>query len=714
MSGSRRLPTAFLLRLLVLLALTGAIGLAYQAVENFIPYWDYARVDKLFHALADAFDDGTVAGFSWLVEQVNNVEYNSMFALPLMVAADVIGASRDRIVLAVLMVHTALYLVAYGFLLRRVFGYRSLDEIGVLQLASALLLPSVFTATMLGFETIAVLPVLTVALTVFLGASWPDRPRGDGTRLAAFFLAGALLAATFLIRRAYAYTVISFYATAGLVLIGQVAMGQLEWRSREVLVRAGGLGIAGLGSLALLLGFARERVLSVLATPYHELYAAWKITSAEAGRQLLSSVGGIVLIAAVAGYLFRRFVVPPGRRVMAVLLGLTGTLGFLQWFFLVKLRMRLDKPMLYAPMIALGIALLFTGRDDRRWSNAARAACLVLLVVNLAVSLGALPEVAAARRVVFADPLPPLTRPDMDEYRDLIGWLRSETVDGDGLAEPILVLAATGDVNDSLVKEAEVRFFGWGNQILDIPPYNTVDRTSNYPVWLHRAEWVLVARPFQFHTSAKERRLLRFGWDEFVEGRGVSRNFERLDRVWRLGRRADKPVKVEVWRRIRSDSPAELLDLLDRSKAFVIHHPVFPDLWVEEDEIGGFRSVRIKRQGEHYALSFNLPGGRRNATSAVLMEPFDPGVAVRIDAVVARGDGRASELVAEFVDAATVGDGVEIVASREAVGFDGNGTARFAARTPEGGSTLLRLRLERTSGPPVAVRAAVEIVDHSR
>jgi hypothetical protein len=547
-------------------------------------------------------------------------------------------------------------------------------------------------------------------VTVFLAASWPDSPRSGSLRLGCFVFAGILLATTFLIRRAYAYTVISFYVTAGLVLVAEVASGRVRFRSREMWLRVGGLAAAGFGSLAMLLGVARDRVLSVLATPYHELYAAWKITPAEAFGQLASSVGGIVLATAAAGYLVRRFVVPNGRRVMAVLLGLTGLIGFLQWIFLVRLRMRLDKPMLYAPMIALGLAMLFTGRDDRRWSNIARAACLVVLVANLAVSLGALPELRAARQIVFADPLPPLTRPDMAEFRDLIAWLRSETVTDQGRGEPILVLAATGDINDSLVKEAEVTFYGWGTTVLDVPPFNSVDRTSNYPIWLHQAEWVLVARPFQFHTSAEERRLMRFGWEEFVRNRGVSRNFERLDRVWHLGRRADRPVKVEVWHRLRRDTPAELLDLLDRAKAFVIHPPVFPDLWVEELRSAGFWSQRIKRSGEHYLLDFALAGGGPATASSVLMDPLDPGTEIRIEARVIRGNGKQTVMAAELLDEPKVRQDDEVVVRRESAAFDGVRSAGIVLRTPEGPATLLRLAFEQARKPSCSIRVEVEVI----
>ncbi|MCU0305980.1 MAG: hypothetical protein MUC56_18145 [Thermoanaerobaculales bacterium] len=708
----RRPPVAFVVRLLVLVALTAAIGIAYQAVEDFIPYWDYARIERLFQTLAEAFDDGPAAGLEWLRDQVNSSEYNSVFALPLMPVSDLVGASRDRIVLAVLLVHVTLYLVAFGFLLRKVLGLGSLDEVGLLPLGAALLLPSVFTATMLGFETVAVLPVLTVAVTLFLAASWPDGAPTTTRRMALFALAGGLLAATFLIRRAYAYTVISFYATAGLVLLAELVLGRLGWRSREARVRVAGLAAAGAGSLAVLLGIARDRVLSVLATPYHELYAAWKISSLEAYRQLLSSVGGIVLVAAAVGFLVGRRALPAGRRIMADLLGLTAAVGFAQWIFLVRLRMRLDKPMLYAPMIALGIALLLGDRAGRRWAGVVRVVVVVLLVANLGASLGALPGVEGLRRVVVADPLPPLTRDDMDEFRDLVSWLRAETTGADGRGEPILVLAATGDLNDSLVKEAEIAFFGWGDQRLDVPPFNTVDRTSNYPVWLHRAEWVVLARPFQFHTSAEERRLLRFAWDELVERRGVARNFERIDRRWVLGRRAKRPVRVEVWRRVRDDSPTELLDLLDRSKAFVIHHPVFPDLWVEDGPLPGFFSDRLKREGEVYRLHLPLPAGRL-VSSATLMAPLDGGVGVVVKAAPARGRARGAELVAELLDVEALRAGVEEVVLRRALAVEE--TVRLELETPTGATVLLRLGVERPAAKaPALIMADVEIAGQSR
>lgn len=715
-----RLPGRFLLRLGILVALTAAIGVAYQAVENSIPYWDYARIESLYNQLEAGFENGPVAGLGWLLDQVNRAEYNSVFALPLMVAPGIFGESRDSIVLAGLLIYTTLYLIAFGFLLRKIFGYASLDEIGLIGLGSALLLPSVFTATMLGFETIAVLPVLTAGLVVFLVAAWPDAEVNHGKRLALFFLAGGLLAATFLMRRAYAYTVISFYTAAGLVLLGELLLGVVSWRSREARTRILGLATAGLGSATVLLLVALDRVLVVLSTPYQELYAPWKMASSKVVLQLLSSVGGSLLVLSTAGFLLRRKVVPKGRRAMAALLGGTAAIGFAHWILLVRLRMRLDKPLLFAPMIALGLAMFFTGRDDQRWSNAARIACLALLLVNLGVSLGAVPEIKAAQSLVFAHPLPPQTRDDMDGYREMVSWLRQASAPEGGPAEPVLVLGATGDFNDSLVKEAENYFFGSEKSRLNVPHFSSVDRTSNYPVWLHNADWVLVARPFQFHTSLEQRRLMRFAWEEFTRNRGVSANFERLEEKWVVGRRAAKPVTVEVWRRVRPDAPAEVLDLIERARAFVVHHPVFPNLWVAESASRRFTATRLMRSGEHYRLGFTLATGVGEATSAVLMKPLDGWVEVRGAAVVADGYQRGVELVSELIDLNAVLAGTEDVLVGEVIPLRRGGDNPLSLQlTPEVGAGLLRIELHRASsgGPgkrPVRVTLGLEIISHSR
>lgn len=714
-----RLPGRFLLRVGALLALTAAIGVAYQQVEDFIPYWDFARIEMLFRHLERAFNAGVVYGLEWLFSQINHAEYNSVFALPLMVAPSFVGSSRDTIVLTVLLLYSALYLVAFGFLLRKVLGYRSLDDLSLAQLGSALFVPSILTATLAGFETIAVLPVLTVAVVVFLAASWPERETGPGARIALFVLAGVLLAATFLVRRAYAYTVISFYTTASLVLLGEMLLGHVALRSRDARVRIAGMAAAGMGSALVLLVVARDRVLAVLATPYDELYAPWKEGPANVGHQLLISVGGLVLIFSAAGYVLRNKVLPPARRVMAALLGGTAVLGFLHWILLIRLRMRLDKPMLYAPMIAVGLALLFTGRDKCRWSNLARGLCFALLIANLAISLGAVPEIKAVRATMFAQPKPPQTRDDMESLLEMVTWLRSETMNDLGQGEPILVLASTGDFNDSLVQEAETHFFGWDDRKLYLPHFNPVDRTSNYPVWLHNAQWVLVARPFLSHSSDEERRLLRFGWDEFAKGRGISRNFEKLEQSWVVGRSSDNTAKVEVWRRTSPDTAEELFDLLERAKEFVVHHPIFPDLWVRENAPLGFQSSRVRRSGEHYSLLFTLGRSRWSATSAVLMKPLAPGVEIRVESTVARGSSADITLVAELLDTADYRSGEVTPISRETVRLEDDGPSKLVIRTPGDGLSLLRIEVVRRSelridGPPPRVQARVEIGDHSR
>lgn len=213
---------------------------------------------------------------------------------------------------------------------------------------------------------------------------------------------------------------------------------------------------------------------------------------------------------------------------------------------------------------------------------------------------------------------------------------------------------------------------------------------------------------------------MRFGWDEFNKNRGVSANFEKLDVNWVIGRVAAKPVKVEVWRRIRPDSPAQVLDLIDRARDFVVHPPVFPNLWIAEKPSRGFTSTRVMRSGEHYTLAFTLAAGAGTAASALLVQPFDDGVELRGAATVADEKSRDVEIVAQWLDLNAVRVGTQDVLLGSTFPVRSGVENPFSLRLPpEAGAAVLRLEVHRGSGKrgakkPVRVMLEIEIDPHSR
>ncbi|MBZ0111553.1 MAG: hypothetical protein K8J08_03760 [Thermoanaerobaculia bacterium] len=608
-SGIRELSGWGLVLLLVAFGVF-LVGRAYQSVESWIPYWDFARIEGLFHGIVLAFDEGIVEGIRWTYGQVNSEEYNSLFGLPLLVMGEALDSSRDRLILALLTGYSFLYACSFAVLVRTTVG--SLVDQSKLIVLAPVLLPPLLTATLLGFETIAVLPFLTLAVAVLQVSLWPVSGARRGNRAMGLVMAGVLLAACFLLRRAYVLAIVATLGSAGLVItLPLIFQPRTSLVLREFLDRLTGLLLCGLAAGVTLMALGPGRVESLFAVGYKDLYAAWNTPAAEVLSQLTASVGLVPLILAGGGLAIgiataRRDLRP--RLVFVALLLVSTLVG---WITLVGFRMRFDKPLLLAPALSLGWALLLTKwRVGGVWRMVALAVVGVL-GLNLAIALGAVGQPSVLSVDLFATAYPPNHRGDLPELERMNRWLHRPANRG-----PVYVLAATGDFNDSLVKQADLAFNGRSGSVLNLPPFNSVDRTTNYPVWMHDARVILVAVPFQQHSSSKERRLLRFAWEEFSSSGPYSAAFTRVGAEWRVGRRANRPVRVEAFRRHRASSLAETLDLIERARAFAIHQPVYSDLWLFESRRG--RSQRLRESGNRYRLEAVV--SKDKPSSAIYME----------------------------------------------------------------------------------------------
>lgn len=642
---------SFLLRALALTAAALLVGALYLRREEFVPYWDFARIEGQFFHLSQQAALGPAALVSFLHRQVNTGEYNAIFGLPLLVAPGFFGASRDHLLLGVLGVYTLASVLTFGLLLQASTSVRRLSDLRLSALMAPLLVPPLFTATLRGFETLAAPPLVTLGLALQIGAAWPkDSHSPLGRRLGLGLASGVAVATAALARRAFMFAAAGFFLATALALLGELVSSRWRPPAVELRRRFAILAATGAGAALLLLSVAVGRIVAVAGTPYDELYGAWRVTPAQAVRHLSGSVGWVLLLAVATAYpllLVRGRSIH--RRAVAFLIAMLAAEVAL-WLVVVRFPFRFDKPLLLAPVLAFPLGVLAVeARGSKRW-RWANGVLLAVLALNVASALGAVPKWPLRRSAILALPMPPVTRPDMPELKQMVSWLRERTVDEAGARQPVFVVAASRVLSQSLLANAETTFFGWGNAVLRLPQLVSVDRSANYPIWLHEAAWVLVLTPFQFHSDPDERRLLRFVYDELMEGRGIASDFELLPERFELKVPALPKVEVLVFRRQRPSSPATLLDLLERARRAVVHPPVHPNLWIPGPGFSGLEARRRPDAEERYDLLLTAAGVSGEVASALWLEPLDAARQVTLRGRVRDGLPAGCELVAELLN----------------------------------------------------------------
>jgi hypothetical protein len=87
-------------------------------------------------------------------------------------------------------------------------------------------------------------------------------------------------------------------------------------------------------------------------------------------------------------------------------------------------------------------------------------------------------------------------------------------------------------------------------------PVQQVDSVNGAPTNLVHASHVLVTDPIQLHLAPSSHRSVTVPWNEFREGRGIARAFEKANEEFTL----ENNIKVFVYRRTRLTTREDLAE----------------------------------------------------------------------------------------------------------------------------------------------------------
>jgi hypothetical protein len=125
--------------------------------------------------------------------------------------------------------------------------------------------------------------------------------------------------------------------------------------------------------------------------------------------------------------------------------------------------------------------------------------------------------------------------------------------------DAIYVASSSRILKHNLVKEAEKQLYGKENTQLNILRFSAIDSRDFYPIEeLLKAQYVMVANPFQHSLPPEEQDVVKVVVDAFNEDWELAQDFERLPEQFFL----HKNVIVDIYRRTRLTSPETALQTL--------------------------------------------------------------------------------------------------------------------------------------------------------
>lgn len=525
-----------------LLALTVGISafvVWYVGREHFIYFWDFVHYQLNYQELARTLATGPVAAARDVVTSMRWDDYSDLPIAPLTPLTLVFGDGRLAYVLSIALLYALPTIVLITALARELKG--SVTEAAP-PAASALtwivpgavvaLCPQLWVPVLRGFPDVIGTATLTLAMLLYL-----RRPAAS-RRLTNALALGALLGLTVLLRRWYAYSIIGFFAGAGLrelLLLRPVWRDGRRHVTREALRSVAYLALAGVTAVVLVFALAWPTAVRMLTTDYHDIYSAYR-TPQTVLQQFGTLIGyfGLVWLAAVVVALI--VVARRGRRDVALFLGVNMVVTYATFRRTQDFGMQHYYPLLVPALTLIGIALIHALARVRATRSRVllTAGVLAAAAANFLIVL----DPAAGRHVpggpaFFASERGyPLRRSDLPEIASLLH--RVDSLVGSS-SDSVYVLASGLRFNDAILRNAPATLgSGVARGAERVLGTDHIDKRDGFPGSFFRAQYVIVTDPVAYHRAPEGQQVIGLLANQLLDDRGVGRAFHRLPGSIRL------------------------------------------------------------------------------------------------------------------------------------------------------------------------------------
>jgi len=617
----RLLNNGGLFILLVLFAI--AITSVYTAAERTFYWWDYNTYQAITRAVATSFSEGSnnvlYKAIRLLYQTWKSTvnEYNDYHTLPIVPFLLAFGDSRRVYIGSLALVYLLPFALVLGAIATKLIPSQPRLVFWSTVLI-ALLIPVVWAPTLRGYPDAGAALLIALAILIY----FQDLQLKNWLQIA---LIGFLLGAAALFRRHFAYDGIAFFVSV--TLQTSIASSiRVRQRSREAWrklfdrgLRIGWMAIASLIALAVL---GLPFIVKVLTTDFHSHYTSYQVSFGECLQYYVLCYGLLAWILAGLG-----FAVGIKTRVLnrpvAIFIILFSSLLLLQWLLVIR-QPNIHYNLHFTPIIVLGFAA-FGWTAWRTLKQRTRSLVLgvssIYLIFNAVISLTAVDiinntpirltrfnesysgmgfsgdVVVTKFSALFSAHYPPLKHPDYDELVRLVKYLTTVAP----AKEPIYVAGSSELFNEHIIIAADSTLQKPGR--LNILYSPITDSGDYYPLeTLLRAQYVVVATPFQRHLRAQEQDVVKVVVDAFAENWEFSKDFTRLPVQFTLANGA----AVNVYKRLRTTSLETTVRTLAVMQERIGRRPARQGDWIAINEVAERNLDKKLLRGLDY-LSIDKP-----------------------------------------------------------------------------------------------------------
>ncbi|EKF64943.1 hypothetical protein B194_2163 [Serratia plymuthica A30] len=544
----KKIPS-FILLSMILLAIIIQTSV-FIAHEQNIYYWDFNGYWRMWEEFCVTFPNEPINSIRTVFHSVRHDDYNSLpvaltswlyiFDLP----------SRLSYIISLAVMYLFPTVILFHLLCKRFSDNRA---IGWLLLTC--ILPLTFVAfwapTMKGYPDISgLIPIIAALLYV------SNNDLGDKVRIKKALVTGLLLWSPFLLRRWYAYTVVSLYLS--LPVFNYFIYNNAKHSFGRVIITIKSFFAAGTFSVLLTLIFQGALIRRIIETDYSTIYSAYQSSLAYSIETLYNNIGLYLLPFIIIG-LLSIFV---GKDRNGKLLVIFSAFNLIFSFFLFT---RTQSPgvqhclpfALWALIIAaFGLKILLQLTNNKAYQ------CSVFGIVTVScVFINYASLFSANQYQPFGKFLPikslPMHVDNFNNYVELVKNIETLTQGKD----KVTILSSSSVLNDDMINTLSHRKLTG-----KIAYASQVDLRDGINVESLLSKYFVVADPVQTHLSPDGQRVITIPANEILSGDGIGSAFRKKGTGFKLS----DGVTAYIYERIRPYTDKEIKNFFS---LFFEHYP---------------------------------------------------------------------------------------------------------------------------------------------
>jgi hypothetical protein len=573
--------------------------------ERYIYFWDWSFYCSQYQNLRNLFANDPINALQTLWNSIRNEDHNFLSVLFLMpFNFHLFGNDRLAYILAITNIFFLPSALLFIFLLRKIIpdNYETHQLVTPLIIfINAILLPQFWIPILSGYYDIAGVFLILLILYLYRKESFEQQ------RVLNLLTIGFLLTFLILLRRFYAYWVVSFFMAVIIEkFIFTFQQHRFSFKHHFIIYR--NLAIVSLISLLLFFSLAGPIAQRMLETNYADIYSAYKrgVSFFNFFRSFYNYFGAFTVLIFITGIV--QSIANKKTRYFALFL-------MIQFISIILLFTRVQDfdPHHYYLLIpamvifiSLSVVMVYSHFNKKLYKFLFVSGYIVILLLNFSVVF--IPKVFG-NYTKTAFWLPgirhyPLVRNDLGEMDNLLKTLQNLSESNNDL---IYVVSSSGILNDEILKNScSLSKMNICNNILQS---SHVDKRDGFPMQFLSAHYIVITDPIQYQFKPENQRVIGILADEVLQQNEMYSHYKKLPYGFSL----DNNVRVYIYEKSKPYTGKELDRL---SQTFISFYPGKKELFeintichlISQKEVGdGFAEVSCYKNFIYLVPGTNKP-----------------------------------------------------------------------------------------------------------